>query len=85
MQLPPEEKGELLNTQSARCMNCGTPYCLNKTTGAGLGALEVGRSMHLGSAWLAERRPRPQARTLGTPTLRTRPPLLPPQAARWAT
>ncbi|KAI7845826.1 hypothetical protein COHA_000736 [Chlorella ohadii] len=37
--MPPEEKSELLNTQSARCMNCGTPYCLNKTTGCPLGNL----------------------------------------------
>ena len=32
-QLPAEQQAELLNTQSARCMNCGTPYCLNRTTG----------------------------------------------------
>ena len=29
----------LLNTQSARCMDCGTPYCLNKETGCPLGNL----------------------------------------------
>ncbi len=33
--LPAEEHAELLNTQAARCMNCGTPYCLNKATGEG--------------------------------------------------
>lgn len=46
--VPAEEHAELLSTQSARCMNCGTPYCLNKATGevaraavqmAGAGAL----------------------------------------------
>ena len=30
---------DLLNTQSARCMDCGTPYCLNKDTGCPLGNL----------------------------------------------
>ena len=34
-----EERAELLNTQSARCMDCGTPYCLNKATGCPLGNL----------------------------------------------
>lgn len=29
----------LLNTQSARCMDCGTPFCLNRTTGCPLGNL----------------------------------------------
>ena len=33
LQLPAEAQAELLNTQAARCMDCGTPYCLNKTTG----------------------------------------------------
>ena len=37
--LPEEEQEDLLNTQSARCMNCGTPYCLNRTTGCPLGNL----------------------------------------------
>jgi glutamate synthase (NADPH/NADH) len=37
--LPAEETAELLNTQSARCMDCGTPYCLNRTTGCPLGNL----------------------------------------------
>ncbi|KAL4421584.1 hypothetical protein ABPG75_010875, partial [Micractinium tetrahymenae] len=37
--LPGEEHAELLSTQSARCMNCGTPYCLNKATGCPLGNL----------------------------------------------
>jgi glutamate synthase (NADPH/NADH) len=32
-QLPEEDQAELLNTQSARCMNCGTPYCHNRDTG----------------------------------------------------
>ncbi len=35
--LPPQEHAELLNTQSARCMDCGTPYCLNRNTGCPLG------------------------------------------------
>ena len=26
--------GELLNTQSARCMGCGTPFCHQNATGA---------------------------------------------------
>lgn len=30
---------DLLKTQSARCMDCGTPYCLNKETGCPLGNL----------------------------------------------
>ena len=30
---------DLLKTQSARCMDCGTPYCLNKDTGCPLGNL----------------------------------------------
>ncbi|KAL4855140.1 Glutamate synthase [NADH] [Chlorella vulgaris] len=34
-----EAQAELLNTQAARCMGCGTPYCLNKTTGCPLGNL----------------------------------------------
>ena len=38
-QLPEEQQAELLNTQAARCMNCGTPYCLNRTTGCPLGNL----------------------------------------------
>lgn len=37
--LPEQEQAELLNTQSARCMDCGTPYCLNRTTGCPLGNL----------------------------------------------
>lgn len=45
LQMPPEEKDELLNTQSARCMNCGTPYCLNKTTGGWGGAGRGGRGL----------------------------------------
>jgi glutamate synthase (NADPH/NADH) len=39
VQLPPEEHAELLNTQAARCMDCGTPYCLNNATGCPLGNL----------------------------------------------
>ena len=35
--LAPEDREELLNTQSARCMNCGTPYCHNLSTGCPLG------------------------------------------------
>jgi glutamate synthase (NADPH/NADH) len=34
-----EERAELLATQSARCMDCGTPYCLNRGTGCPLGNL----------------------------------------------
>ena len=37
--LPEQEETDLLNTQSARCMDCGTPYCLNRTTGCPLGNL----------------------------------------------
>ncbi|KFM26658.1 Glutamate synthase [NADH], amyloplastic [Auxenochlorella protothecoides] len=37
--LPAEQHAQLLNTQSARCMDCGTPYCLNRTTGCPLGNL----------------------------------------------
>ena len=37
--LPEEQQTDLLNTQSARCMDCGTPYCLNRTTGCPLGNL----------------------------------------------
>ncbi|KAL4529823.1 hypothetical protein Ndes2526A_g04578 [Nannochloris sp. 'desiccata'] len=37
--LPKAEQADLLNTQSARCMDCGTPYCLNRTTGCPLGNL----------------------------------------------
>ena len=32
-QLPKEERGDLLNTQSARCMNCGTPFCHQTSSG----------------------------------------------------
>ena len=31
--LPKEERGDLLNTQSARCMNCGTPFCHQTSSG----------------------------------------------------
>jgi hypothetical protein len=41
-QLEGEAQAELLNTQAARCMGCGTPYCLNKTTGCPLGNREWG-------------------------------------------
>jgi glutamate synthase (NADH) len=37
--LSSDGRAELLNTQSARCMDCGTPYCLNKDTGCPLGNL----------------------------------------------
>ncbi len=33
-QLPAGERGDLLNTQSARCMNCGTPFCHQTSSGA---------------------------------------------------
>jgi glutamate synthase (NADPH/NADH) len=33
------DTADLLNTQSARCMDCGTPYCLNRDTGCPLGNL----------------------------------------------
>ena len=32
--LPEGERGDLLNTQSARCMNCGTPFCHQTSSGA---------------------------------------------------
>ena len=35
--LPPREHAELLNTQSARCMGCGTPFCHQSHTGASCG------------------------------------------------
>lgn len=34
-----ERNANLLKTQSARCMDCGTPYCLNNNTGCPLGNL----------------------------------------------
>lgn len=35
--LPKEEFDALLHTQSARCMDCGTPFCHQKATGCPLG------------------------------------------------
>lgn len=35
--LPNEEFNALLHTQSARCMDCGTPFCHQKATGCPLG------------------------------------------------
>lgn len=32
--LPPAEHADLLSTQSARCMDCGTPFCHQTGTGA---------------------------------------------------
>ena len=31
--LPTEEHADLLSTQSARCMNCGTPFCHQTDSG----------------------------------------------------
>jgi hypothetical protein len=32
--LPNEDHADLLSTQSARCMDCGTPFCHQTATGA---------------------------------------------------
>lgn len=32
--LPVAEHADLLSTQSARCMDCGTPFCHQTSTGA---------------------------------------------------
>ena len=32
--LPAQEHADLLSTQSARCMGCGTPFCHQTSTGA---------------------------------------------------
>lgn len=36
-QMAEEERGTLLHTQSARCMDCGTPFCHQQYTGCPLG------------------------------------------------
>lgn len=51
-QLPREERGDLLNTQSARCMNCGTPFC--HQTSSGVRSLVHPPSVSL-SGWLHHR------------------------------
>ena len=35
--LPPQERADLLQTQSSRCMDCGTPFCHQSFTGCPLG------------------------------------------------
>lgn len=37
--LPDQEENELLKTQSARCMDCGTPFCKQRVSGCPLGNL----------------------------------------------
>lgn len=36
-EVPAHEKADLLHTQSARCMECGTPFCHQTNTGCPLG------------------------------------------------
>lgn len=36
-EVPANEKADLLHTQSARCMECGTPFCHQTNTGCPLG------------------------------------------------